>query len=246
MNRIYVIMLTLLAVGLVSGCSDGYDEEISKNCLPDEEESEHDTFMGYYIGEWSMVDAEGKTVPAWQDDYRRTLSGLVQPENTEDFLTEKVFVTVEPSSDNPMNRKITVRKMPVWMINQWLQVVNTVLGPLIVESASPEHTLTNDFSCYFKGELNGVSSGKYVYDLSLGERFAFVCNKLSSSFSFDQEIQVDCTFTKTSQCLYNLLYDTMDLYLPIESIVLDNSVDQQELKFKGQYFTLVLHAEKLR
>ena len=240
-------MLTLLAIVLVSGCSvgDSYDEGLRENYLP-EDKSEHDTFMGYYIGEWSMVDAEGKTVPAWQDDYRRTLSGLVQPENTEDFLTEKVFVTVEPSSDNPMNRKITVRKMPVWMINQWLQVVNTVLGPLIVESASPEHTLTNDFSCYFKGELNGVSSGKYVYDLSLGERFAFVCNKLSCLLSFNQEIQVDCTFTKTSQCLYNLLYDTMDLYLPIESIVLDNSVDQQELEIKGQYFTLVLHAEKLR
>ena len=234
-------MLMLVAAVLVASCTDRDVDMANKNLEYDDAEKVNiSSFAGSFSGEWSMVDAKGEPVPVWDDDL--ALSGLDKA--VAESLRGKVTVSVERKAlEDPV--KITVSAMPVWMINQWLSVVN-LYHQYYVESVDPERSSKYDFSCPFLGELEGISSGKEVYGITLGSRFAFVCKTPVGSSGLNVPCLMECTFTKTSQCLYNAAYDTMDFYLPIDTIVMDNSIDRQEIKYSGNYYTLVLHAERVR
>ena len=241
MKRVYYGVLMLVAAVLVASCKDVDGDMLNKNLdFQEAEKAIISSFVGTFSGEWSMVDAKGEPVPVWDDDL--VLSGLDKA--LAESLRGKVTVSVERKAlEDPV--KITVSAMPVWMINQWLSVVN-LYHQYYVESVDPERSSKYDFSCPFLGELEGISSGKEVYGITLGSRFAFVCKTPVGSSGLNVPILMECTFTKTSQCLYNAGYETMDLYLPIDIIVMDDSINRHEIEYSGNYYTLVLHAERVK
>lgn len=242
MKRVYYGVLIMMAAVLVASCSDGDGEMLNKNLdFQEAENANKSYFAGSFSGEWSMVDAKGEPVPVWDDDL--VLSGLDKA--VAESLRGKVTVGVERKSlEDPV--KITVSAMPVWMINQWLSDVNMSLINVVV-STDPERSFKYDFSCSFLGELEGISSGKEVYGITLGSRFAFVCEPPVGSSALSFPCLTECTFMKTSQCLYNAAYDTMDLYLPIDIIAqVDSTNYRSEAKYSGMHYTIVLHAERVR
>ena len=222
--KIVIYSMMMLAAMLAISCTSYDDDDVNK-CM-DEGESipsgMTSVILGDYTGVWSLLDNQGETLSPLPDD--------------KDYHDRKVTVKVVPASQND-NVTMTVSSVPVWLINRILMSVNQPIPTIPGSGASDTGSVS------FMADLSGLSSNKLVFDL-VG-RFSFS----SSYFSSDGRIASgECTFLNSAQSLYTYDFGTIDLYLPVNTILLetpDDFVGSGVIPLKGGY-SLVLHAERVK